>query len=395
MSDGISQRLYYTDAYRTEFESRVLERAGDGRRVYLEQTAFYPTSGGQPNDVGTLGGIAVTDVVDEGDRIAHVLVSPLGAEDRVAGRVDWTRRFDHMQQHTGQHLVSAVLEELYGHRTISVHFGADYSTLDLDAESVTREALVRAEDRANRIVLENRPVSVTFEDAAAAAGLRKPSDREGTLRVVSIEGVDRSACGGTHVRTTGEIGPVLLRRCEKIRKATRVEFVCGMRALRRARADYEALSRIAASLSASLDDAAGLVAAQAEQLREAENVRRRMERELAGFRAKSLYDATLPDAAGRRIAIVRDAGSMEALRSMAQAYCTMPGAILLGAVADPPAVLFGAAEDTGIDAGRTLREIVGRFGGRGGGSPRVAQGSAAAEAIEPMLADLRTRASVS
>src|SRR5689334_12283118 len=146
---SVTVRHYYTDAYRTEFAASVVERGPDGRRVYLDETAFYPTSGGQPHDLGTLGGVRVVDVVDEDSRIAHVLESPLGASgERLIGRIDWTRRYDHMQQHTGQHLLSAVFENLFGARTVSVHFGPESSTLDLDAESITRDQLARAEARA-------------------------------------------------------------------------------------------------------------------------------------------------------------------------------------------------------------------------------------------------------
>ena len=367
-------RLYYTDAYRTAFTSAVVERADDGRRVYLEETVFYPTSGGQPHDVGTLGGIAVVDVVDEGDRVAHMLAAP-ATGDRLEGRIDWRRRFDHMQQHTGQHLLSAVLEELFGARTVSVHFGADASTLDLDVEAITRDQLVRAEERANEIVAEDRPVNVSFEDAAEAKGLRKASEREGTLRIVSIEGVDRSACGGTHVRTTGAIGAVLVRRVEKIRKSARVEFVCGLRAAKRAGADYAALTSIAGTLSCAIDEAPGVVQSQTAQLKDAESVRRKLERELAEYRARELHARTAPDERGRRVGRVDDAPSMDELRVLAQVYATLPGAVLAGTVANPPSVLFAAAEDTGIDAGRTLREALTKVGGRGGGSPRVAQGS--------------------
>ena len=208
----MTNRLYYTDAYRTEFTANVIDRSQDGRRIYLDETAFYPTSGGQPHDVGTLGGIHVIDVIDEDDRIAHVLESPLAPTPApLHGMIDWSRRFDHMQQHTGQHLLSAVFEDLFGSKTISVHFGEDYSTLDVDAELVTRDEMIAAEQRANEIVAEARPVHMTFEDATAATDLRKPSDRPGTLRVVTIDRLDRSACGGTHVRNTAEIGAVLLR----------------------------------------------------------------------------------------------------------------------------------------------------------------------------------------
>jgi alanyl-tRNA synthetase len=368
-------RLYYTDSFLAQFDARVDEIADDGRRVYLDRTAFYPTSGGQPHDLGALGGMPVTDVIDEGERIAHLLAAPLPAETgHVSGTIDWERRFDHMQQHTGQHLLSAVVEDLFGHHTVSVHFGTDYSSLDLDVESLRPEQVVAAERRANEIVAENRRVTVTFEDASSAAGLRKASDREGILRIVSIEGLDRSACGGTHVRMTGEIGAILIRKVERVRKTARLEFVCGLRAVRRARADFEALSRIATSLSAALDDAPALVMAQAEQLRAAENERRRQDRELATFRARSLYDATAPSA--REVRVVRHAASsMDELRALAQGITVLPKAALVGVVGEPPALLFAASEDTGVDAGRVLREAVSSVGGRGGGSPRVAQGT--------------------
>ena len=349
----MTTRLYYTDAYLTEFDARVAELTDDGRRVYLDRTAFYPTSGGQPHDLGTLAGVAVTDVVDEGERIAHVLAAPLASTaEPVAGVVNWERRFDHMQQHTGQHLLSAVFAELCGAGTVSVHFGAETSTLDLSTEALSRERLVEVEERANGLVFENRPVDVEFEDASRATGLRKASDREGTLRIVSIASLDRSACGGTHVQATGAIGPILLRRLEKIRKATRVEFVCGLRAIRRARRDFEGLSRIATSLSAALDDAPALVIAQTEQLRDADNTRRKLERELAGHRARALYDSSVPDGHGSRYVVVRDAGSMDALKTLAQSVLAMPQAAFVGVLSSPPSVLFASSEDSGLDAGR-------------------------------------------
>ena len=370
-----TQRLYYTDSYLTEFEARVVELADDGRRVYLDQTAFYPTSGGQPHDLGTLAGARITDVIDEGERIAHLVERPLpGDAGTVHGAVDWERRLDHMQQHTGQHLLSAVLEELYGFHTVSVHFGRDYSSLDLDVESLSAERIVEAEARANTIVAENRPVTTSFEDASEATGLRKESGRTGTLRIVSIAGLDRSACGGTHVRATGEIGAILVRKVERVRKSARLEFVCGLRAVRRARADFESLTRIAGSLSAALDDAPALVAAQAEQLRAAENDRKRLERELAGHRARALYDAAPTDARNLRV-VRQNAATMDELRTLAQATIALPRAVLVGTIGEPPSLLLATAEDTGLDAGRLLREGVGRVGGRGGGSSRIAQGS--------------------
>ena len=385
-----TNRLYYTDAYRTTFAGTVIDRDADGTRVYLDATAFYPTSGGQPHDLGTLAGVPVTDVVDEGDRIAHVLASPLPEGASTAdGTIDWERRFDHMQQHTGQHLISAVFEDLFGFPTVSVHFGPDYSTLDLQVESVSRQQLLMAEARANTLVGEARPVVVTFEDATTAAGLRKASDREGTLRIVSITGLDRSACGGTHVRSTAEIGVVLLRSVEKVRKTIRIEFVCGQRAIRQARRDYEALGQIAASLSASPDDAAELVAGQADRLKDADNARKRLEKELATYRVRERYEATAPDAAGVRTIVIRDAASMDDVRALAQAAFALPKVVVIGALSNPPSVLVASSEDSGVDAGRAIKERLAAVGGRGGGSPRIAQGSVPnADAVDSVVSSL-------
>jgi alanyl-tRNA synthetase len=394
MGDRMTHRLYYTDAYRTEFTATVVDRDAEGKRVYLDESAFYPTSGGQLHDLGTLGKIDVVDVIDEEDRVAHVLASPIGADAigrAISGRIDWTRRYDHMQQHTGQHLLSAVFDDLFGARTVSVHFGAEYSTLDLDAELITRDQLIKAESRANAIVSEARPVTVAFEDAATATGLRKPSDRPGQLRIVTIDALDRSACGGTHVRSTAEIGAVLLRSVEKIRKATRVEFVCGQRAIRRARRDYESLGRIAASLTSSIDEAASVVGAQSEKLKDLDGTRRKLEKELASFRVRERYEAATPDASGVRRIVVRDATSIDELRTLAQAALALSKVIVVGALTSPASVLIVASEDSGVDAGKALKEKLAAVGGRGGGSPRMAQGSVPdLVALERVVEELRT-----
>ena len=381
----MTERLYYTDARLVEFTARVVEVAGD--RVYLDRTAFYPTSGGQLFDVGTIGDARVVDVVDEKERIAHILEKPArcAPNDEVQARVDWPRRFDHMQQHTGQHLLSAVFDELFGHKTVSVHFGDESSTLDLDAVTLSKERALKVERRANEIVFENRPVTVTFEAAATATGLRKAVDRTGEIRIVAIEGIDRSACGGTHVRGTGEIGPVVIRRIEKYKQSTRVEFLCGWRALARARADFDALTTIAGSLTASIDEVPALVAAQAARLKEAETDAKKRGEELARYQARERYDAVAPDANGNR-SITETAASMDPLRSMAQAISALPKATYRGSVASPPGIVFAASADSGVNAGELLKAALGANGGRGGGSPRIAQGTVAdAAALQRVL----------
>lgn len=386
----MTTRLYYSDSYLTEFDAHVVERADDGLRVYLDHTAFYPTSGGQPHDAGTLGGAPVRDVIDEGERIAHLLDAPI-AEGAVTGRIDWTRRFDHMQQHTGQHLLSAVVADLFGWATVSVHFGADVSTLDVDVPTITPEQAARAEQRANEIVFENRPVTVSYEDAAQATGLRKASEREGALRIVSIAQMDRSACGGTHVRATGEIGAILIEKTDKVRQSARLEFVCGMRAVLRARADHDAVSRLAQSLSAAPHEVVDLVTRQVARLKDAESRLRALETELATRMARERYDAAQPDVGGvRRVVERRAAGSLDELRPLALATMSLPRAVFVGAVESPAvALLVAASEDSGLDAGRALKAALADGGGRGGGSPRLAQGTLPSrEALDRALASI-------
>jgi len=371
----MTERLYYTDSYLREFEARVVERSADGRTVYLDRTLFYPASGGQPFDVGSIAGVAVVEVVDEEGRIAHRLAAPLAAGE-VAGEIDWTRRFDHMQQHSGQHLLSAVFEELFGLHTVSFHLGAESATIDLEGGPVEARTVIEAERRANQLVSENRAVDVRFEDAGVAQGLRKASERAGTLRIVSIDGLDRSACGGTHVRTTGEIGPILLRRTEKIRQSVRVEFVCGGRAVRRARADFEALGRIAQLFSAPLDEVAPMVAAQLEAAKAGEKARRKLELDLAAYQGKELYTATEPGPDGMRRAVERlDRGNLEDLRAVAQNFTAQTRSVYVATLKDPPSVLLAASADSGVDAGKLLKAALTEAGGRGGGNARIAQGS--------------------
>jgi alanyl-tRNA synthetase len=379
----ITDRLYYRDPYLRRFEARV--DSVESNRVYLDRTAFYPTSGGQPFDRGTLNGSRVVEVIDEGDRIAHVIdgAPPDGA---VTGEIDWSRRFDHMQQHSGQHLLSAVLVELFDIPTVSFHLGEEASTIDIAAPALDPERLARSEERANEIVFENRPISISFEHSSQVRDLRKPSDREGELRIITIADLDRSACGGTHVRSTGEIGPVLIRKTDKIRGNVRIEFLCGMRAVRRARADFEALSRIGRALASSLDAAPELVESQIGRIRQLEKANDKLAIEVAAFQGRELYNSTAPDVSGFRRAVVQEAITDE-LRTRAQAFTAQAGAIFIAWCENPPSVLLAVSKDSGINAGERIKTAVTAHGGRGGGSALMAQGSVpTAEALERIKA---------
>lgn len=379
MNAPATARLYYDDAQLLDFRATVTGLRDDGRVVLLDRTAFYPTSGGQPFDRGVLGGVAVVDVVDEDAVIAHHLAEPLneplGAE--VRGQVDGERRFDHMQQHTGQHLLSAWLADRYGWPTVSVHFGDLSATVDVTAEvapDALPELLARIEREVNAAAVANHQVTVSYEDASRATGLRKASDREGLLRIVTIEGLDRSACGGTHVAQTGSIGALLLRRAERTRGQLRLEFLCGHRAVQRARLDADLLTRSARPLSASPVDLPGLVEQQHQRLVALERERRQLLDTLAIHRAAELWEQSTAEGSGTRHVELAVDGPVRDHEGLAQALlgrgpCTVLFTTTSGGL------LVAATADSGIDAGRQLKAVLPAFGGRGGGSPRLAQGT--------------------
>ncbi len=379
-----TDRLYYTDCYLSDFEAQVLEIADGGRRVYLDRTAFYPTSGGQSFDLGTLAGIPLVDVIDEDERIAHVLASPLPAEvsATVACEVDWARRYDHMQQHSGQHLISAVFEHLFQAPTVSVHMGEESSTVELGVAALKPGQIEAVEERCAELVAEAWPLNIRFEENTADLGLRKQSARQGTLRVVTIgdpqlssgKPFDTSACGGTHVRSTAELGPILLRKQEKVRANIRVEFLCGLRALRQARADFRTLEEIARAFSATPDKTPSLVAAALEKGKTLEKSVQRLAGELAKREGQELWTATPVGPDGLRRATQRGAID-EATRVRAQAFTASGNAVFLALCDDPASILMAASADSGINAGALVKAAVTAAGGRGGGGATLGQGS--------------------
>lgn len=374
-----TERLYYTDCYLTRFDANILDAHDNGRRVYLDRTAFYPTSGGQPNDLGTLAGVDVLDVIDEDGRIAHVLAGPVNNSASVGcviqGCIDWARRYDHMQQHTGQHLLSAALVELFGFQTVSFHMGEEVSTIELATKDLTQAESEQVEALANGRVREARPVIISFQDAAGELNLRKPSQRSGTLRIVAIEGMDRSACGGTHVRSTAEIGPLQIRKSERIRGNVRLEFVSGTRALNRSKRDLRTLQELALTAGTSIDELPGHTLALRERLAQAEKANERLTTELARREGIALYSATAPDSDGIRRAAVRVDALDSSTRAQAQAYAAGDNALFLAIGAAPASVLLACSVDSGIDAGAVLKQALSAAGGRGGGTKAIAQGS--------------------
>lgn len=288
----MTERLYYHDAFLREFDARVLSvnQEGDRWRVTLDRTAFYPTSGGQPHDTGTLGDVNVVEVLDSDNHEVIHFTDRAVAAGPIHGIIDWGRRFYHIQQHTGQHLLSAAFLELFQFPTVSFHLGRDTSTIDLAAPIIERRHLDAAERRTNEIIFEDRPVRVLFGTAQelAAAGIRKQVDREGILRAIEVEGFDRQPCGGTHVSRTGQVGLILLRKLEKVKGNWRVEFICGARSGLAAHNDYVALGGAARLLSCAAAEVPAMVARALEERQEAHRTRQRLTEELAEVQAQML-----------------------------------------------------------------------------------------------------------
>jgi alanyl-tRNA synthetase len=368
----MTARLYYQDAYTHAFDARVVDKTEDGKRVYLDKTYFYPTSGGQPHDTGFLSDAAVTEVIDEGDRIAHILSEPLEG-DLVQARIDWNRRFDHMQQHSGQHLLSAVFLELFGFGTLSFHMGAEVSTVELGAKEITPEQMAAAEERVNEIVRAAAPLLISFEDAASVQALRKESRRTGTLRIMEIQGLDRSACGGTHVRTSAEIGSVQIRGSEKVRGNVRIEFICGIRALRRARRDYQILAELARQNAVPPDQLIESFASVRQKFLDGERDREKLRAQVARLEADASYGATAPSADGIRRSLLHTPAFDESSKLAATAFAAHPKAICLVIAEEPVSVLIASSADSGVNAGAVIKRILSEKGGKGGGSATLAQ----------------------
>ena len=370
----MTQRLYYTEPYRTTFDATVVsvENLDARSLVMLDQTAFYPTSGGQPFDTGTLGGAAVVDVIDREDgSIAHVTSGVLKPGEVVTGEIDWPRRFDHMQQHTGQHVLSAAFDRLFGVRTESFHMGQQSSTIDLSRE-VTAAEIAKAEDNANLVVWEDRPVAIRFATAeeAAAMGMRKESARAGTLRLVDVQGFDLSACGGTHVERTGAIGVIAIGGWEKLRGGSRVEFLCGNRAVQRLRLWRDSFAAMQRHLSVPPVEMAASIERMQEEAKSAQRTLRTFQEKLATHEANALL------ANGHVVVEAVEGWDAQGIKSIAvAAAAAKPEAVVvLFTSARPAQVVIARGASATIDAGTVLKQLAAKFGGKGGGKPDLAQG---------------------
>jgi len=396
VNPDMTERLYYQDAYTMRFSAQVVQRLMlNGRpAVILDRTYFYPTGGGQPFDTGTLNGVPVVEVLphDDGSAVVHLLEAPL-TDDAVTGEVDWSRRFDHMQHHTGQHLLTQAFVKVADARTIGFHLSPDSVTIDLDTQALSEVQIAAVEDLANQIIWENRSVTARLRDLDDQEGVRVrrlPRHlRTDGLRVIDIEGFDVTACGGTHVARTGEIGIIKVLKTERRGSKTRVEFRCGMRALHDFREKTGVSNLLTASLNCRLSetpDAVNRLKAEVKTMQVA----------LKGLTSRLLDSeaAALLSEAARKGTITVVVGSYEQrdpgeVKLLAGRLVERPGVIALLGVAGQKATLFFArSSNLNHDMGTLLRETLAKLGGRGGGQPEFAQGGGIALDQEALHAAL-------
>jgi alanyl-tRNA synthetase len=389
----LTDRLYYHDSFLREFDAAVISCTPEGPRwkVILNKTAFYPTSGGQPHDLGTLGDVQVVEVVDApniaagpeasnpGDphHVVHYTTAEVAAGP-IHGRIDWSRRLDHMQQHTAQHLLSAAFIELFGFQTVSFHLGKEISTIDLAAPSVVLRQIEAAERRTNEIIFENRPVVIRFGTAQqlAESGIRKKVDREGILRAIEIEGFDRQPCGGTHLARTGQAGLTLLRKLERSREHWRIEFVAGYRALAAARSDFATLTQAASLLSCALADVPAGITKIIEDRRTSNTAIKHLEERLANLEAQSLLQQHPETSSGPRLILAMPPDATPAyLALLAAKLVAEKNVIALLVSRESGHVAAARSAELTQDLGATLRESLREFNGKGGGAKHFAQGA--------------------
>src|SRR5579863_700343 len=384
-----TRRLYYDDSFQDSFSAQVLscevlaeaEDSPSGPRwgVVLDQSLLYPSSGGQPNDLGKLGDANVLNVQDGEDRILHVVDRPVPIG-RVEGCIHWSRRFDHMQQHTGQHMLSAIFQERFGLVTVSFHLGEVVSTIDLRGPQPSPLILEGAARAANAVIFEDREITVRYGTAEqfAELGVRKEVDRKGILRAIEIAGIDLQPCGGTHLRRTGQLGMILLRGCNKIRQDWRVEFVCGGRAEAAARADSGLISQVSAQLKCAPQD---LRASVERLLREREASAKRLKTllpKVAASDAAALLKATKPRTDGIRVvALVLENGEADYLQQLATALTKTERAVALLADRLTGNVVFAQNPEVGKDMNALFKKVGEQFAARGGGKADFVRGALA------------------
>ena len=376
---AVTERLYYSDSHLIEFDARVVDlsdRVSGWTAIVLDRTAFYPTGGGQPSDTGTLNGARVEECIDDGENgVLHVIKGAAPSRGAlVHGRVDWSRRLDHMQQHTGQHILSQAFVTLFNAPTKSFRVLDASCEIDVDLNNPTSEVIERAVELANNVVWEDRAITIrnVTSTEAAELPLRKEPARDGDLRLIEIEGFDLTPCGGTHAYRTGEVGMIGVRSWERAKGLTRIEFAAGTRALADYRKANKSAREVAALFSTGRDDAPDVAAQMVEEHKELNRRIRVLEESVAEAEAAKLL-ARARDGVVFEIFESRDA---ESLKRLAHALTMHPGTVALLASRDKDTarLVFARSADAVGDMNALMREACAMLDGRGGGKPEIAQG---------------------
>ena len=373
-----TERLYRENAYTAHFTAKVIrqEKVREGFEVVLDRTAFYPTGGGQPCDTGWLDDIPVTDVEEREGMVVHLLRTPL-EPGTVTGRIDWGRRFDHMQQHAGQHVLSACFDKIAGAATVGFHLGSQFVYIDLNSTDLSREQVIQAEQLANKIVFDNLPIKtyIVQPEEVKSLPLRKQPTVYEDIRIVEIDGFDYSPCGGTHPSHTGCIGLIKIRRWEKQRDCTRIEFVCGGRALEDYGTKNDCLNRVCAMLSVRDFEAADAVERILAENKALIKAAEAMKEDLCKFEAENLVRKATLEKGLRIIKLSYHNRPLNELRLLVSAITSEEGCIaLLATTGDKNQIIAGRSEDVSIDLRKPFNEVMSQLGGRGGGSVKLVQG---------------------
>lgn len=383
----VAEKLYYQDAYLKEFSGKIVKQGKDGNREYviLDQTAFYPTGGGQPHDTGTINGVNVTDVEEADGEIKHYLETPLAEEQKdVQAEINWERRFDHMQQHAGQHILSAAFDQLFHYKTVSFHLGKETLTIDLNTESLTEAEAQEAEKLANQIIMENRPIEprwVTPEELSSYP-LRKETKVKENIRLVIIPEFDYNGCGGTHPRATGEVRAVKILNWERQKKQIRVQFVCGERVLSQFGQKQQVLLELTKLLNAPEQDMPATVVKLLDVNKQLEKAHEQARDLLLAFEAKELLAEAKPmdnqEVAVSRVFQNRPIQELQKLARAATSVHEQANVFFVAENEDRLQIVLARGMSGAVNMKEVMNKTLARIGGKGGGNASFAQGGGSA-----------------
>lgn len=377
MENNLNNRLYCKNPYLTEFKAKILEKLiiNGQYAIVLDNTAFYPTSGGQPNDLGYIQNVPIVDVIEDNEKVIHILKENIEEKygDIVVGKINWKRRFDHMQQHTGQHLLSAILMNHWQKETLSFHMGRDICTLDIPFVSLDEGKVSFLEVIANQVIYENRPIRHYFtqnNSENSTEKLRKLGKKHKELRIIEIEKLDRTACGGTHCQHTGEIGMIKITGWENRKDKIRISFICGKRAL----ADYHKKHFIIKSLSnfftTGIDQLEEKIIKLSKENKELAKKSNLLEKKLITYEVEKLKQNIITDKNGFSIiSKIYLEKNIQQLKQIAIILIKETGClVIIGANKPEPVLCLACPQEYDTNLVELMKEITKEYGGKGGGT---------------------------